>query len=45
MFLTFLRLETVSVVPMDVEVVFVVVVADVSLERAAYIPRLSEGRI
>jgi len=44
-FLTFLRLETVRVVPMEVEVVFVVVVADISMKRAAYITRLSEGQI
>jgi len=31
------------VVPMENEVVYVVV-ADVSMERAAYIPRLSEGQ-
>jgi hypothetical protein len=40
-----LRLETVRVVPMEVEVVYVVVVVDVSMERATHIPRLSEGQI
>jgi len=39
-----LRSETVRVVPMENEVVYVVVVADVSMERAPYIPRLSEGQ-
>jgi len=40
-----LRLETLRVVPMEVEVAYVVIVADVSMERAAYIARLSEGHI
>jgi hypothetical protein len=30
---------------MEVEVVYLVVVADVSMERAAYLPRLSEDQI
>jgi hypothetical protein len=32
-------------VPMEVEVVYVVVVVDVSMERDIHIPRLSEGQI
>lgn len=40
-----LRLETVRVVPMEDEVVYVVVVAEVAMERAAYISRLSEDQI
>jgi hypothetical protein len=40
-----LRVETVRVVPMELEVVYIAVVADVSMERAAHTPRLSEGQI